>query len=485
MTQVNEMYKRLFTRSKVAASDLLVETTWADLFMKTENGQLIPGQMYRITDYTLVTPDSFEYGEETIPLESAGKRFDVVVTALSEDTLSEDAVAMHNRTQDSFSTSDLNKWALKYSIYNTVKIPLYGNTLPYPYVKRPLYNPQSMVDARIQDDVAEITLSGGRTILMRVDRNDGEYATFYDADEHAYYYTLEGVEEEETFYTKVPYPKEGDGLYISTPNGMDVVYTIQSIEWSLCPQGKGTIYRMVDEFNNSLPCDFKNLKWGYTQWMLDVGQFTEGMVNTTDFIFSVMNSTPSEDYSLEGDVSDIYINKAYSIGHFIVGEGVLNNICIENVSDLLIVCFQSSNENIVIHDSYQIYIADEDRQNKNIKITDSIAIYLLGIQNLTIDGVDLSLYETQMPEGPDLNLTAPKTMGIIKFRNSTYPYIFWKEIAENGPSGPYAPFNDGTARNHLFAMVDMGFIYNSNGEVDGQETPDTWIPITVLAAPLT
>ena len=482
MTQVNEMYKRLFTRSKVAASDLLVETTWADLFMKKENGQLIPGQMYRITDYTLVTPDSFEYGEETIPLESAGKRFDVVVTALSEDTLSEDAVAMHNKTQDSFSTSDLNKWALKYSIYNTVKIPLYGNTLPYPYVKRPAYNPQSMVDARIQDDVAEITLSGGRTILMRVDRNDGEYEMFYSLEEDTYYYTLEGVEEAETFYTKVPYPVAGDSVYVPTQDDMHAL-TIQSIQWNLCPQGKGTIYRMVDEFNNSLPCDFKKLKWGYTQLMLDVGQFEEGVVNTTDFIFSVMNSTPSEDYSLGGFVSDIYINEAYSIGHFIVGEGALNNIRIENVSELLIIYYESVTENIAIHNSYQIFVVDGDGQNKNIKITDSTAISLLGIQNLTIDGVDLSLYETQMPASNDLNLIAPKTMGKINYRNSFYPYIFWKEIADNNLSGPYATFSSSNG-DHLLAMIDMGFIYNMNGDVSGLETPDTWIPITVLATPV-
>lgn len=457
MTQVNEMYKRLFTRSKVATPDLLAETTWADLFMKKENGQLIPGQMYRITDYTLVTPDSFEYDSETIPLESAGKRFDVVVTALSEDILSEDALAMHNKTQDSFSTSDLNKWAIKYSIYNTVKVSMYGELIPYPYVKRPLYNPLSMIDAEIQDDVAQVTLNGGRSLLMYVDRNDGEYAMFYDVDEHTYYYTLEGVEEVETFYTKVPYPTVGDTVYTSFEGNIVPRGTIQSIEWHLCPQGKGTIYRMVDEFNNSLPYDFKNLKWGYTAWMLNTASFEEGDVNTTDFVFSVVNTTPSEDCSLSGRVFNVCISDAISIGHFIdSGEGIFSNICIENVIELLM--GNDTNTGVT----------------ENIDIKNSGNIFLMSTQNLTIVGVDL--YETPMP---GMHPIAPKTMGMINYRNSRYPYIFWKEIA-NSSTPAAASFSTGNGT-HFFTMVDKGFIYNRDGGIDNTQTQDTWIPITVLA----
>lgn len=258
MTQVNEMYKRLFTRSKVAASDLLVETTWADLFMKTENGQLIPGQMYRITDYTLIieegrTIEGMVEGDN-MQIASAGRRFDIIVMALSERKLSESAFAMNNEDQDDFPISNLCAWELRYSLYNDSRM--------FDWAYGPVYDPQTVIDTIIQDDVAQITLSGGRTILMHVDRNDGEYEMFYSLEEDTYYYTLEGVEEEETFYTKVPYPVAGDSVYVQTQNGMNA-FTIQSIQWNLCPQGKGVIYRMIDEFDNDLPYDFKNLMVEY------------------------------------------------------------------------------------------------------------------------------------------------------------------------------------------------------------------------------
>lgn len=66
--------------------DLYKEITWSDLVEARTNGWLIPGKLYRITDYTTTSSDT--------NTAVAGHDFDIVVLALSKNTLSEDAWAV-------------------------------------------------------------------------------------------------------------------------------------------------------------------------------------------------------------------------------------------------------------------------------------------------------------------------------------------------------------------------------------------------------
>lgn len=78
----------------------LIEIKYDDLKTQRDNGKLCPGQLYRITDYiTTITPKNTP--KNTI---SAGYQFDIIVLALSTNTLSEDAwAAPHD-----FSNNDNN-----------------------------------------------------------------------------------------------------------------------------------------------------------------------------------------------------------------------------------------------------------------------------------------------------------------------------------------------------------------------------------------
>ena len=67
---------------------LLVEVSYDELKELRDGSALIPGQQYRITDYVTTTTQ-----ENT---ESAGHEFDIIVTALNEYTLSEEAHAIQN-----------------------------------------------------------------------------------------------------------------------------------------------------------------------------------------------------------------------------------------------------------------------------------------------------------------------------------------------------------------------------------------------------
>ena len=65
-----------------------IPTTYSDLKKKRDNKELIPGAQYRITDYVTTTVQPYT--------ESDGVKFDVIVTALDNKTLSEAAKAINH-----------------------------------------------------------------------------------------------------------------------------------------------------------------------------------------------------------------------------------------------------------------------------------------------------------------------------------------------------------------------------------------------------
>ena len=90
----------------------LTPIAYADLVSLRDNGSLVAGAYYRITDYVTTTTQ-----ENT---QSAGHPFDVIVLALSENTLAEEAYAIQSaRDIDGyFANSNLAAWKLWYSLDN-------------------------------------------------------------------------------------------------------------------------------------------------------------------------------------------------------------------------------------------------------------------------------------------------------------------------------------------------------------------------------
>ena len=73
---------------------LMVEISWSDLKALRDSSGLIPGMKYRITDY--VTQTAVWSGKINGSYHSAGHRFDVIVTADTESSLSENASAINH-----------------------------------------------------------------------------------------------------------------------------------------------------------------------------------------------------------------------------------------------------------------------------------------------------------------------------------------------------------------------------------------------------
>ena len=92
---------------------LVVETKeilWAGLVALRDAGELIPGQQYRITDYTCTTVQA--------NTQSAGHQFDIIVTADDVNKLNENAKAIKHSSDTYFANSKLEAWQLKYRLDN-------------------------------------------------------------------------------------------------------------------------------------------------------------------------------------------------------------------------------------------------------------------------------------------------------------------------------------------------------------------------------
>ena len=88
----------------------IIEINYADLVTLRDNSQLIPGQQYRIIDYITTTTQ-----ENT---RSTWHQFDIIVTALNESTLSEEAQAIQHSNDAYFDGSNLSAWKIWYCLDN-------------------------------------------------------------------------------------------------------------------------------------------------------------------------------------------------------------------------------------------------------------------------------------------------------------------------------------------------------------------------------
>ena len=94
------------------ASNQIIVISYADLKTLRDNAQLVPGQQYRITDYTCTTTQ-----ENT---RAVGHQFDIIVTSLDEFTLSEEAQAIQNSNDGYFDDSNLSAWKIWYCLDNDI-----------------------------------------------------------------------------------------------------------------------------------------------------------------------------------------------------------------------------------------------------------------------------------------------------------------------------------------------------------------------------
>ena len=203
-----------------------VEATHAQMVAMRDQGKLIPGQLYRITDYVTTTVQ-----ENT---RSAGHPFDIIVMALDATTLSENAWAIQHDGDTYFANCNLAAWKLRYTLDNINWSAVKGSQI---YTDDDLW-----FESRGTVDI------DGETWYLWY--NEG-----FDSGEGG---TLGYVA------TRSAEPQVGDGASVVDIDEKVIVsedYSEVMKSRTVDHDGFGTILWMKDEFNNECPYDFKNIQY--------------------------------------------------------------------------------------------------------------------------------------------------------------------------------------------------------------------------------
>lgn len=201
-------------------------TTYAELKALRDAGQLKAGAFYRITDYMTTTTQ-----ENT---QSAGHQFDVIVLALDGGRLSEKAWAAHHDGDEYFKDNNLSAWQIWYCLDNDENRFEWAS--PSDGIKRKvalsLYGYSDFTAYRVPASDTEVN----GMMLYAWSQGGGPGQMRYSD-------TLDITSE-----SKV-YSSSGD-----VDDSASFIVDITEVD-----KGKGVIYRMIDEFNNDIPYDFKNI----------------------------------------------------------------------------------------------------------------------------------------------------------------------------------------------------------------------------------
>ena len=277
------------------------EISWAALKAKRDGSTLVPGKWYRITDYNCTTVQ-----ENT---QSADHQFDILVLATDTNKLSEEARAIKHAGDTYFTNAqaNLDGWKIWYCLDN--------DTDRFVWAKD-LLSPGS------EEKVIRVRDGSSTFIYVRYPNQDnpGQCAWCYDmrgdgmSIKEYVNYNSEDVDTTEIIYTDTEYPCIGD----DTLDMGGTYVTLIETSW-----GTGVIHRMIDEWNNECPYDFKNIKFkrkltdgeydpdeGVDTWV-----YTFTWVNQDDQVkdLSIIGNTLQND---EGQYSGIHDNVIKSVSAY-------------------------------------------------------------------------------------------------------------------------------------------------------------------------
>lgn len=321
----------------IGSSSPMVSVTYAELLELCGNGKLVAGMFYRIIDYVATTRQ-----QDT---RSRGYAFDVVVLALDEKTLSEEGKA-------AYPTFNIHRYKDAYSPSWEARM-IYKGEYIYHDVSYHLY------ESEWQD------------IQMLVDFNNPLGYEYSPADSYPHVYAPNYIkylaDGDEWIYG-------GDGEFIGflTPINLDyfkrasvnlnawkVWYTISNdsakFKWADESDGKGVIYRMIDEWGNDCPYDFKSIL--FKKEVDGEVVFVPTFANESSVIS--YNNKIAENSRQEGDVLRSYLPfniMGEGCNNNVLERGANNNEFFDYVQDCHIGCFST---NIKIDsDSSRIYVGD-------------------------------------------------------------------------------------------------------------------------------
>jgi hypothetical protein len=310
------------------SSTRTIPVYWSELIGLKHDQMLTPGQSYRIKDYvTTTTSDNTQ---------SAEHPFDIVVTALDESTLSENAKAIqpngdipiatcsitfNNGEDDLVLIRDIWSDWLEEHLYAWYSIDD-GNT--YYTDNMDVNVGDSLYDGEGNDTGFTVTSTEiyGFMIYHESDNWYEFYMRYPESDSagnsHPYAYMPESLKE--VVYLDDEVPVYGADIYdVPGPKGMQVgtithaftpenTYFLNSnldawelkycidndtnrFAWADSENGKGVIYYMKDEWNNECPYDFKNIqfkRWAIEEYTANPALVVDGEGNDYGYYYGAM-----------------------------------------------------------------------------------------------------------------------------------------------------------------------------------------------------
>ena len=377
--------------------DSLIKVTYDELVKLRNDNELIAGMKYRIIDYVTTTSQP--------NTQSAGHQFDIIVEALSENILSEDAKAIQNENDGYFDESNVEVWKLKYCLDNDTSRFVWAENvtlvnsknvniidtlitdnefnepfLPDYYIyidtagnnfNRYVPEEDGMRDSdffieygrEISPDGLENQLCIYKNDLSNEDYLEGGAEEGIDYADKFFYWGTEEVDG--IIYDKWKKSEVDSGWNITEIDGNVFILTqrITTGEINLIEdnKGKGVIYYMKDEWNNECPYDFKNIKF-YREEQ-DNYVFTFSWINENN---EVEDLTLRQDLlSDEGFANGTHNNiiKSYYQENDFKPYLVLNDIVFINTYDYEGGIFYGCNSNTFGDDCYSNTFGNDFRYN--------------------------------------------------------------------------------------------------------------------------
>lgn len=338
----------------------MVEVTHAELKAMRDNGKLTAGALYRITDYQCTTTQ-----ENT---QSAGHQFDIVLLALSEDKLAEEGWAMmHDNIYDVTFGDGVTKKCWIYILdggtecnivdistklgYSGIMLELINineknktastnecdssdltdEGLTYNYFQNSNLSAWKVWYCLDNDtsrfawaddsvDSSSITLDAG--VDMVCTRKE-DYDMIYEGNAYFAWYN----EHLDTIYTLSQIPTTSDKVFMLDKGGnpeAEPSFSISNVhEGTGLPNGRGVIYRLIDEFNNDIKYDFKNIQFKRT---ITDGQYDANGTETWCYTLNLWYNDMCQDASILGNTlpnEDGGINGVYdNVFGYITADGI-------------------------------------------------------------------------------------------------------------------------------------------------------------------
>jgi hypothetical protein len=367
----------------------LEEVTYNELLNLVKTCSLVKGRNYRIIDYITTTTQ-----EGT---QSAGKPFDVIVTALSNNTLDENAKVCHPKgIRKTYGGALYINGYLKtnetVTPYNWSEITLNSKLKKVIYDYESLNNNTLQNEYKIVQDGFTVNASGG-TLNIKIAQKTGSIRPIgvelcdknknneiVDCDYHlsdinststtANYYVSPSING--SYFVRILFIKPGSnsnqgiveignytGHYFNENDlskwviKYDVHNDTNKYLWADATNGKGVIYYMKDEFDNECPYDFKNIKFKRTKQWVDENNLRdpndELKFNETEKYFYTFDWNGTDDSLCKGT----YKCEQNKIEKLLSGkqQQLNNNIFLGNGNANNKICANSKN-NVIGVDSY-------------------------------------------------------------------------------------------------------------------------------------